>query len=89
MGAMTQPACEGKVASQATHLSAWVQRGRHDTPLLCKVIEMSSTSASIDAPDIALPNEFILLLTPDGAVSHRCKVVWWRAAMVGVTFETT
>ena len=86
---MTQPACEGKVASQAAHLSAWVQRGRHDAPLLCKVIEMSSTSASIDAPDIALPNEFILLLTPDGAVSHRCKVVWWRAAMVGVTFETT
>jgi hypothetical protein len=86
MGAMTQPACEGKVASQATHLSAWVQRGRHDTPLPCKVIEMSSTSASIDAPDIALPNEFILLLTSDGAVSHRCKVVWWRAPMVGVMF---
>ena len=83
---MTQPACEGKVASQATHLSAWVQRGRHDTPLLCKVIEMSSTSASIDAPDIALPNEFILLLTPDGAVCRHCRVVWWRAPMVGVIF---
>jgi hypothetical protein len=45
---------------------------------------MSSTS--IDAPDVALPNEFMLPLTPDGAVSRRCKVFWWRAAMVGVMF---
>jgi hypothetical protein len=83
---MTQLASDKKVASQATHLTAWVRRGRHDTPLPCKVIEMSSTGASIGAPDIALPNEFILLLTPDGAVSHHCKVVWWQAPMVGVTF---
>jgi len=83
---MTELASERKVASQATHLSAWVRRGRHDTPLPCKVIEMSSTSASIDAPDIALPYKFILLLTPDGAVSRHCRVVWWRAPMVGVIF---
>jgi hypothetical protein len=44
------------------------------------------TSASIDAPDIALPYKFILLLTPDGAVSRHCRVVWWRAPMVGVIF---
>jgi len=74
------------VRTKNKQFHAWVRRGTYDTPLLCAVTELRSNGATIQAPDLALPNQFTLLLTPDGSVTRRCKVISRRRFTVVVEF---
>jgi hypothetical protein len=77
------------VVSERSYLVAWLEGGHRHTPLPCLIIERSATTARIDAPDIAVPNEFTLLLTSDGSIRRECKVVSRRGWVIDVEFLST
>ena len=53
----------------------------------CTVHDVSQTGARIEIsrPD-AVPDQFTLLLTPNGFPRRDCRVVWRREGFLGVTF---
>ncbi|HXD46825.1 MAG TPA: PilZ domain-containing protein [Pseudolabrys sp.] len=53
-------------------------------PLRCQLIDVSRHGACLSAPDIALPNVFVLKV-PD-ASRHACEVLWRDGRMLGVRF---
>jgi hypothetical protein len=66
---------------------AWIEA---DDGLLmrdCIVRDISATGAKLGmvafAPS-AVPQEFTLLLSPDGQVRHRCRVAWRSDEKLGV-----
>ena len=52
--------------------------------LRCQIIDISRHGACVSAPDIALPNAFVLKV-PD-ASRHACEVLWRKDRMLGVRF---
>ena len=52
--------------------------------LRCRLIDVSRHGACVSAPDIALPNVFVLKV-PD-ASRHTCEVMWRSDRMLGVRF---
>lgn len=52
--------------------------------LRCKLINISRDGACVSAPDVALPNVFVLKV-PD-ASRHACEVLWRSDRMLGVRF---
>lgn len=52
--------------------------------LRCKLIDISRHGACVSAPDVALPNVFVLKV-PD-ASRHTCEVLWRKDRMLGVRF---
>jgi hypothetical protein len=60
-----------------------------DSPksISCIVWDLSGTGARISAPHInLLPNQFALLLQPNGEDRRVCQIVWRDARFVGVSF---
>jgi PilZ domain len=55
-------------------------------PIACTVVDISQSGASINAPDITLPDEFALSLTANASVLRKCKVIWREGFMVGIQF---
>jgi len=56
----------------------------------CLVINISDGGVRLNAEGLDVPDEFVLLLSTDGAVRERtCKVAWRYADKVGATFVTT
>ena len=53
-------------------------------PLRCRLIDISRHGACVSAPDIALPNVFVLKV-PD-ASRHACEVLWRDGRTLGVRF---
>jgi len=68
------------------HLPGMVLRGDGLPPITCTVVDMSQSGASINAPNIALPDEFVVSLTTNASVLRKCKVIWREGFMVGVQF---
>jgi hypothetical protein len=64
---------------------AWVETARNDT-LQCTVLDMTLQGAQLRAPDVALPNEFTLLLEPNSSLKRRCRVAWRKGFTVGLQF---
>ena len=54
--------------------------------LPCHVIDLAPNSARIEANEIALPNNFVLMLKLDRTVRRYCKIVWWKDYVAGVQF---
>jgi hypothetical protein len=56
-------------------------------PHPCDILDISGVNARLRAADPAqLPNEFVLLLSADGRVHRRCKVIWRSSDEIGVRF---
>jgi c-di-GMP-binding flagellar brake protein YcgR len=55
----------------------------------CQVTNISAGGARMCLPDAAaVPAEFTLVLTHDGAVSRPCRVVWRSQTDLGVAFQS-
>ncbi len=68
---------------------AWVDVGDGLPMHECILRDISARGAKLgimtSTPN-ALPNEFTLLLSPDGRVRHRCRVAWRSDENMGVEF---
>ena len=52
------------------------------------VSDISDTGARIDVQDSnAIPDQFVLLLSSNGAARRFCRVVWRKPTQMGVKFE--
>ena len=66
---------------------AWVSLNSERSPVECMVADISELGAKIVVKmNMEIPQEFELLLTPDGAVRRRCVVVWQSSDEIGRTF---
>jgi hypothetical protein len=66
---------------------AWVSLNSARSPVECTVADISEIGAKIVVQlNMEIPQEFDLLLTPDGAVRRRCAVVWQSSDEIGLTF---
>ncbi len=72
---------------QPLRYTAWVAltaEQRHG----CVVSDVSDTGTRIDVQDSKiLPDNFVLMLTSNGAARRYCRVVWRKPTQVGVKFE--
>jgi hypothetical protein len=54
----------------------------------CVLSDISDSGARIDIDETKpIPDEFILLLTSNGAARRKCRVVWRKPRQLGVSFE--
>jgi hypothetical protein len=76
-----------KAYRRAVSLTAMILNGDKSMVGLCTMLNMSSTGAMIKPPlETEVPNEFILLLSKDGNVRRRCKILWRTDTAIGVQF---
>jgi hypothetical protein len=77
-----------KTRRKAFHLSAKIYAKGAKAPRECTVENISETGAKLVAVSDGepLPDEFMLLLTGDGRLRRRCRVVWRDGLAVGVQF---
>jgi hypothetical protein len=60
-----------------------------DGPWLeCFVTDISEGGAGLRVGSLALPKNFMLLLTENGEVKRICRLVWRRGEFAGVRFLT-
>jgi len=53
-------------------------------PIICALLDFSVTGVRLELPeDIKLPAEVHIVI---GSLSHNCKIVWRKGAVVGVDF---
>ena len=64
-------------------LPAQIERNGQPS-LRCKLIDISRHGACLSAPEMAVPNAFVLKV-PD-ASRHACEVLWRSDRMLGVKF---
>lgn len=67
--------------------AAWIEVNNGDAPLDCILWDVSEAGVriTIDTPR-SVPQEFFLVLSKDGKVRRRCRVVWRSAEQVGACF---
>jgi hypothetical protein len=54
----------------------------------CVLSDISATGARVDVEDSKpIPDEFMLLLSSNGAAQRKCCVVWRKPRQIGVKFE--
>ncbi len=54
----------------------------------CVLSDISETGARIDIDDSkTIPDQFMLLLSSNGAARRKCRVVWRKPRQIGVKFE--
>jgi hypothetical protein len=57
------------------------------SPRVCSLCDASQEGAQLAVADPdALPDEFILALSADGAARRRCRIVWRTQTQIGVVF---
>jgi hypothetical protein len=81
-----------KVVRRPTDLGARICLDTSGPELLCRIMDISRWGAGLlvtSRPASALPDQFTLLLGPDGCVQWRCRVIWTDANRVGVEFLST
>jgi hypothetical protein len=72
---------------QPLRYTAWVA-ATAEQRLGCVVSDVSNTGARIDVQDsTAIPDQFVLLLSSNGAARRICRVVWRKPTQMGVKFE--
>ena len=74
-----------KASRKQLQFPAWVESVHRD-PLECVVIDMTLNGAQLRAPNVALPDEFTLLLDNNSSLKRRCKVIWRKGFTVGLKF---
>jgi hypothetical protein len=74
-----------KTSRRRSQFPAWVESANRK-PLQCTVLDMTLKGARLRAPDMALPDEFTLLLDYHSSFKRRCKVIWRRGFTVGLEF---
>lgn len=74
-----------KASRKQTQFRAWVETAQKKL-LPCTVLNMTLNGARVRAPDLALPNEFTLVLDDKSSLKRRCKVVWREGVLVGLEF---
>src|SRR5437588_12288505 len=68
-------------------LDARIHNSGGSTTFPCVMLDMSSTGARIQLNmPTEIPNEFTLLLSQNGEVRRRCRIVWQSGDVVGVRF---
>jgi len=67
--------------------AAWIEANNGAAPLDCTVWDVSEAGVriTIDTPR-RVPQEFFLVLSKDGKVRRRCRVVWRSNEQVGACF---
>jgi len=73
---------------QKMQFHAWVETAEKKR-MPCVVLDISLKGARVRAQDLALPNEFTLLLDADSKQRRRCKVAWRRGFTLGLEFTET
>jgi hypothetical protein len=76
-------------ASKRHYVSLFVKMVRGDGSDLgpCRVLDISRTGARLQTRDAStVPDDFVLLLSANGAVHRRCLVAWRSEDSVGVEF---
>jgi hypothetical protein len=72
---------------QPLRYTAWVAVTAEQR-LGCVVSDISDTGARIDVQDSnVIPDQFVLLLSSNGAARRFCRVVWRKPTQMGVKFE--
>ena len=66
---------------------AWVDANNGSQPLDCTIWDMSEAGVriTIDAP-MSVPREFTLVMSRDGKVRRRCRVIWRSHDQIGACF---
>jgi len=73
---------------RALCVKALLIRDEPQASVACNVVDISETGARLVFRDaMAVPDRFTIVLTPHGAPSRRCRLVWRGASDVGVAFE--
>jgi hypothetical protein len=67
--------------------AAWIEVNNSDPRLDCILWDVSEAGVriTIDTPR-SVPQEFFLVLSKDGKVRRRCRVVWRSAEQLGACF---
>jgi hypothetical protein len=66
--------------------SAWLAFGPNDSHG-CKLFDVSEVGARIEVEDATpIPDQFMLLLSSNGAAHRACQVVWRNSNQLGVKF---
>jgi hypothetical protein len=66
---------------------AKIQKDKDSPAVACAISDISISGARLNLKDdVELPDNFFLLLTPNGAARRRCRLVWRDGLMVGVKF---
>jgi hypothetical protein len=69
------------------HYRAWIVPAPKHAAQECMLADFSDTGARIHRPnEFEIPDDFVLLLTADGRLGRRCRVVWRTMAYIGVQF---
>jgi hypothetical protein len=74
-----------KASRKKTQFRAWVETAQKNL-LPCTVLDMTLKGARVRAPELALPDEFTLVLDDKSSLKRRCKVVWRKGVLVGLEF---
>lgn len=74
------------VPRRKIQLSALIAREYGD-PFGCQISDLSLVGARIEASDLALPNNFIVVMKLNSNVPRECRVVWRAGYAVGVSFQ--
>jgi hypothetical protein len=74
---------------QRVNCPAWVDIGDGSPVRPCTLWDVSEAGAriSIEAP-ADVPKEFSLVLSADGSVRRRCRVIWRSDAQIGARYLT-
>jgi hypothetical protein len=73
---------------RALHVKALLVRDEPQASLACNLVDISETGARLvfrDTTDV--PDCFTIVLTPQGAPSRKCRLIWRGDTDVGVAFE--
>jgi hypothetical protein len=66
---------------------AWIVPAPQHPAQECMLADFSDTGARIHRPnEFEIPDDFVLLLTADGRLGRRCRVVWRSMDHIGVQF---
>src|SRR5262245_44677517 len=72
---------------RSVQFPAWVSPRPGRPMQACMIYDASDIGARIVLDDLVhLPDEFVLMFTPDGAISRACKVVWRSQLQAGIRF---
>jgi hypothetical protein len=82
-----QPGEKRKNPRRLVSYPAFIDLGDDKPAVKCALCDASQEGAQLAVADpAALPDEFILALSSDGAARRRCRVTWRAEDSVGVQF---
>ena len=77
-----------KEARRQLQSVAWMLLDKQTPPIKCTLADLSVSGACVVLQRTEdLPSEFILLLTENGAIWRKCRLVWRAGLRVGIEFK--